>query len=94
LVNLGRGDQFKSEFLAVQGQKLEDFPHVKRWLNAIAARPTIKRAYELAKKINTQPSASDEASQKKSCRLRDTSRCRSGLPVRPLLLAHQARAQT
>jgi hypothetical protein len=50
--------------LAVQGKKLEDFPHVKRWFNAIAAGPTTKRAYELAKRINTQPSANDEASQK------------------------------
>src|SRR5271169_3201172 len=47
-----------------QGQKLEDFPHLKRWFDAIAARPATKRAYELAKTINTQPSVSDEASRK------------------------------
>jgi GST-like protein len=35
-----------------QGQKIDDFPHVKRWLAAIAERPATKRAYELAKKIN------------------------------------------
>jgi GST-like protein len=35
-----------------QGQNIEDFPHVKRWLNAIAERPATKRAYELAKKVN------------------------------------------
>ena len=47
-----------------QGQKLEDFPHLKGWFDAIAARPATKRAYELAKTINTQPSVSDEASRK------------------------------
>jgi GST-like protein len=47
-----------------QGQKLEDFPHIKRWFEAIAARPATKRAYELAKKINTQPTVNDEASRK------------------------------
>ena len=31
-----------------QGQKLEDFPHVKRWLNAIAARPAVVKAYAVA----------------------------------------------
>lgn len=29
-----------------QGQKLEDFPHLKRWFEAIAARPATIRAYE------------------------------------------------
>jgi GST-like protein len=46
-----------------QGQKLEDFPHLKGWFDAIAARPATKRAYELARTINTQPSVSDEASR-------------------------------
>jgi GSH-dependent disulfide-bond oxidoreductase len=35
-----------------QGQKLEDFPHVKRWFEAIRDRPAVKRAYEKAKEIN------------------------------------------
>ncbi|MCB2102327.1 MAG: glutathione S-transferase C-terminal domain-containing protein, partial [Rhodobacterales bacterium] len=26
-----------------QGQKLEDFPHLKRWFDAIAARPAVER---------------------------------------------------
>jgi GSH-dependent disulfide-bond oxidoreductase len=47
-----------------QGQNLEDFPHLKRWFDAIAARPATKRAYELAKTINIQPTVSDETSRK------------------------------
>ena len=35
-----------------QGQKLEDFPHVKRWFQAIRARPAVERAYEKAKAVN------------------------------------------
>jgi GST-like protein len=35
-----------------QGQKLEDFPHLKRWFEAIRARPAVVRAYEKAKEIN------------------------------------------
>ncbi|HET9903337.1 MAG TPA: glutathione S-transferase N-terminal domain-containing protein [Xanthobacteraceae bacterium] len=35
-----------------QGQKIDDFPHLKRWLEAIAERPATKRAYALAKEIN------------------------------------------
>jgi GST-like protein len=35
-----------------QGQKLEDFPHVKRWFEAIRARPAVERAYAMAKEIN------------------------------------------
>jgi GST-like protein len=35
-----------------QGQNIADFPHVKRWLDAIAARPAVVRAYALAKDIN------------------------------------------
>ena len=30
----------------MQGQKLEDFPHLKRWFEAIKARPAVIRAYE------------------------------------------------
>jgi GST-like protein len=35
-----------------QGQKIGDFPHLKRWLDTIAARPAVQRAYELVKKVN------------------------------------------
>jgi GSH-dependent disulfide-bond oxidoreductase len=35
-----------------QGQNLEDFPHLKRWFEAIRARAAVERAYEKAKGIN------------------------------------------
>jgi GSH-dependent disulfide-bond oxidoreductase len=35
-----------------QGQKIADFPNVKRWLDAIAARPAVVRAYALVKEVN------------------------------------------
>ena len=38
-----------------QGQNIADFPHLKRWLEAIAARDAVKRAYAKAKEINPNP---------------------------------------
>ena len=35
-----------------QGQKLDDFPHVKRWFEAIRERPAVQRAYAKAKEVN------------------------------------------
>jgi GSH-dependent disulfide-bond oxidoreductase len=35
-----------------QGQKLEDFPHLRRWFNAIHDRPATVRAYEKAAAVN------------------------------------------
>jgi GSH-dependent disulfide-bond oxidoreductase len=35
-----------------QGQDIDQFPHVKRWLETIRARPATKRAYAKAKKVN------------------------------------------
>jgi len=46
-----------------QSQNLDDFPHLKRWFEAIAARPATRRAYEKADQINTAPSVSDEQSR-------------------------------
>jgi GSH-dependent disulfide-bond oxidoreductase len=37
-----------------QGQNIADFPHLKRWLEAIAARPAVVRAYALVQEINPQ----------------------------------------
>jgi len=44
-----------------QLQNLNDFPHVKRWLEKIAARPATQRAYEVAKTVNTQPTVNEDA---------------------------------
>jgi GST-like protein len=38
-----------------QGQNIADFPHLKRWLEAIADRDAVKRAYAKAKEINPNP---------------------------------------
>ncbi len=35
-----------------QQQKLEDFPHLKRWFEAIYSRPATARAYAQAKTVN------------------------------------------
>ena len=37
-----------------QGQKLEDFPHVQRWFEAMQIRPAVIRAYEWADKIRNE----------------------------------------
>jgi len=35
-----------------QSQNIDDFPHLKRWLETIRARPATERAYALAKEVN------------------------------------------
>ncbi|MDM9557548.1 MULTISPECIES: glutathione binding-like protein [Bordetella] len=47
-----------------QGQDLNDFPHLQRWFQAIAARPATQRAYEKAAAINTAPSVQTEESRR------------------------------
>jgi GSH-dependent disulfide-bond oxidoreductase len=42
-----------------QGQRLEDFTHLKRRFETIRARPAVERAYALAKTINTKPTVSE-----------------------------------
>jgi GSH-dependent disulfide-bond oxidoreductase len=44
-----------------QGQKLEDFPHLKRWFEVMREREAVKRAYARAKEINTAPIVSEES---------------------------------
>ena len=46
-----------------QGQKLEDFPHLRRWFEVIKARPAVVRAYAKAKEINTQPTVTEKSKQ-------------------------------
>ena len=45
----------------MQGQRLEDFPHLMRWFEAIRARPATVRAYEKGKAISTQTTLTEEA---------------------------------
>ncbi|MDX3893140.1 glutathione binding-like protein [Pusillimonas sp.] len=47
-----------------QSQNLDDFPHLKRWFEAIAARPATVRAYDVAKTVNSQPTVHDEEARK------------------------------
>ena len=47
-----------------QGQNLDDFPHLRRWFEAIRTRPATERAYALTEKINPNANAgisTDEA---------------------------------
>jgi GST-like protein len=46
---------------ALQKQDLGDFPHLKRWFEAIEARPATIRAYALAAKYNLQPAPAPAA---------------------------------
>jgi GSH-dependent disulfide-bond oxidoreductase len=47
-----------------QGQRLEDFPHLKRWFEAIQGRPATQRAYARAAEINTTAVVGDEESRR------------------------------
>jgi GST-like protein len=44
-----------------QQQRLEDFPHLKRWFEAVRERPATVRAYARAQEINVQPSVTEES---------------------------------
>jgi len=41
--------------------QLNDFPYLKRWLDQLAARPAIIRAYEKGTAINTTPTVTEES---------------------------------
>jgi GST-like protein len=47
-----------------QRQNLDEFPDLKRWKEAIAARPATQRAYAIAKTINVKPAISDAESRR------------------------------
>jgi GSH-dependent disulfide-bond oxidoreductase len=40
-----------------QGQRLEDFPHVKRWFEAVRSRPAVERAYAKGHERMADPAA-------------------------------------
>jgi GST-like protein len=47
-----------------QGQSLEEFPHLKRWFEAIKSRPAVVRAYDKAKEVNAQATVMTEESRR------------------------------
>ena len=44
-----------------QQQNLDDFPDLKRWFNAVAARPAVQRAYARAKEVNETSTITPES---------------------------------
>ena len=47
-----------------QGQDLDDFPDLKRWFHAIAARPATLRAYEAGERYRNRDATMDEDAKK------------------------------
>lgn len=45
------------------GVNLDELPNVRRWLDTMAARPAVKRAYKKAERINTGPTVSSDRSK-------------------------------
>ena len=46
-----------------QGQKLEDFPHLKGWFERIAARPATERAYKIGESFRTNPTVTPDSAK-------------------------------
>lgn len=44
-----------------QGQRLDDFPNLKRWFDTIAARPGTQRAYEKGQPLHTRPTVNEDS---------------------------------
>ena len=44
-----------------QGQSLDDFPHLKRWFEAIKCRPATLRAYERGAAISSNATVNEES---------------------------------
>src|SRR6202795_1398124 len=44
-----------------QGQNLDEFPHLKRWFDAIKSRPATVRAYERGAAVNSNPTVTEES---------------------------------
>lgn len=44
-----------------QGQDLEDFPHLKRWFEAIQARPAVKKGFAIGKELRRNLNDDEEA---------------------------------
>jgi GSH-dependent disulfide-bond oxidoreductase len=47
-----------------QGQNINDFPNLKRWFDAIAARPAVQTAYRKAKEVNPNMGAARTAEER------------------------------